>query len=329
LQAAHIPTAELEAVLELRAKAMQHLLDFTQYTKSDYIVGPHHIAICDALERLERGDIDRLMIQAPPRHGKSELASRRFPAWYMGRNPAHQIIAASHGDAFARDIAIDVRQVIESPEYGELFDAKLNPATRAADNWRLSQGGMYYGVGIGGSSVGRGAHLLVIDDPIKGRQEADSLTERDRGWRWFQSVAYPRLMENGKIILIFTSWHTDDLGQRILENAADDEWTVIKLPAIDDEGAALWPEQFPIERLERIRASIGAREWNAQYQQEPAPESGTYFERSWFDGRRYTDHPETLTNYICTDFALTDDGDYTEFGVFGVDGDQKIYVLDW
>ena len=227
-----------------RIAAKDSLLDFTCYTfEKEYRIGQHHVEICEKLEAVERGDIDRLLILMFPRAGKSELASKRFPAWFLGRNPTAQVICASHGEGLARDFGIDIRNIVDGLEYQNIFPARIATATRAADNWRLTTGGCFYACGIGGSGVGRGADLLVIDDPIKSRVEADSRNEREAVWRWYQGVLYPRLMKGGRIVVILTHWHEDDLAGRLLESS--DDWTVLKLPAVDEDNKPLWPDEVP------------------------------------------------------------------------------------
>ena len=149
----------------------------------------------------------------PPRHGKSELASRRFPAWFMGRNPDSSIIHASYGQELATDFGRDVREIVNSDEYAKVFEGKkLSQDATAANKWRIADHrGEYFAVGVGTAATGRGADLLIIDDPIKNREEADSLTERERVWGWFRSTAFTRLQPNAKIIVIQTRWHDDDL----------------------------------------------------------------------------------------------------------------------
>ncbi len=313
-----------------RVGAYKRLLSFVEYTHPRWTSGAHHRLICDALERVERGEVKRLLIEAPPRHGKSELASRRFPAWYIGRHPERQIISASYNDLLANDIGRDVRNLVREREYRNVFpDVTLAEDSMAAGRWHTAQGGAYLATGVGGTMTGYGAHLLTIDDPHKGREEADSERIRDNVWSWYTSTALTRLMPESAVVMILTRWHEDDLAARAL---ASEHWEVLKLPAIKD-GAALWPEWYPLPRLEGIRAVLPPRDWQALYQQEPRADQGTYIQREWFD-ERYTKPPNGLNVYIVSDFAVTEakegkDPDYTEHGVFGLGQDDKMYVLDW
>lgn len=326
-----------EAARELiaRRSARSDLLSFTKYTLDTFQDGEHHHKIAKALERVERGDCKRLMIFAPPRHTKSELSSRRFPAWYLGRNPDKQIISATYSHEFAGDFGRDVRGIISSEEYKNVFGVGLRPDSTSANRWHTDKNGVYISTGVGGAITGRGAHLAIIDDPVKNRDEADSEVYRERVWKWYTSTLYTRLMPGGAIVLILTRWHEDDLAGRLLEEQkkGGDEWEVVELEAIKNEGteneAALWPEWYPLEALHSIRQAIGPRDWGALYQQRPKPIEGTLFKREWFKRFHVGEEPALLNKYLSSDFGVTSDGDFTELGVFGVDVDFNLYMLDW
>lgn len=324
--------SQQEAARELlaRRKARAGLLAFAEYTNPAYVPAPHHALIAAKLEAVERGEIKRLMITMPPRHGKSELASRRFPAWYIGRNPGKQIIAASYNSDLASDFGREVRNIVSSPEYSKLFGTALAADSQAANRWHTDAGGMYVAAGVGTAITGRGADILLIDDPFKDREEADSEIRRGRVWDWYTSTAYTRLMPGGAVVIINTRWHDDDLSGRLLADMQDsgDQWEVLSLPAIRPDGSALWPEWYPLERLEQIRSVLPARDWNSLYQQNPIPDDGDYFKSDWLND--YDQLPDGLSVYGASDYAVTDGGgDYTEHGVFGIDTAGNIYVLDW
>jgi predicted phage terminase large subunit-like protein len=313
-----------------RRAARQSLIDFTCYTKPDFLVGEHHLQIAQALEEVERGECDRLMIFAPPRHTKSELASRRFPAWYIGRHPDKQLIAATYSGDFALDFGRDVRGVVQSEEFSALFpDVGLAPDSQAANRWHTTQGGVSVYVGVGGPITGRGAHVALIDDPFKNREEADSEVRRETVWKWYTSTLRTRLMPGGAIVLILTRWHDDDLAGRLLAQQGD-EWKVVELQAIANEGTdkerALWPEWYDLAALKRIKADIGPRDWSALYQQRPSPEEGTFFQRDWF--KTWIDRPRRLAIYGTSDYAVTDGGgDYTVHRIWGVSPEGGLYRL--
>lgn len=321
-----------EAARELlhRRRARNGLIDFTTYTKPGFEVGEHHRQIAEALESVERGECDRLMIFAPPRHTKSELASRRFPAWYLGRNPDKQLICATYSGDFALDFGREVRSIVSSEEFHALFPGVgLDADSRAANRWHTTQGGVSVYVGVGGPITGRGAHIALIDDPFKNREEADSETRRETVWNWYTSTLRTRLMPGGAIVLILTRWHEDDLAGRLLERAKQ-EWRVVELPAIQGEGTpnerALWPAWYPLPALRRIQADIGPRDWSALYQQKPQPDEGTFFQRGWF--KEWSAPLPKLSIYGTSDYAVSaDKGDYTVHRIWGVAPNGDLYRL--
>ena len=284
--------------------------------------------IADALEAVERGENDRLMIFMPPRHGKSELASRRWPAWCLGRKPTRQIIAASYNSDLASDFGRDVRNIIASPEFGQTFEGvELRQDSKAANRMNTNRGGAYIAAGVGTAVTGRGAHIALIDDPFKDRAEADSEINRRNVWAWYQSTLYTRLMPKASIVLIQTRWHEDDLAGRLLNAPRASEWTVLELPAIDADGAALWPEWYDVAALQRIKDTIGPREWSALYQQKPQPDDGSFFMREHLP--EWAVKPPRMNIYGTSDYAVTaDGGDYTVHRVWGVDPQGVIYRLD-
>lgn len=352
--------SQQEAARELlrRRRARKNLVDFARYTNRDYIPANHHHLICEKLEAVADGRIKRLMIFMPPRHGKSELASRRFPAWFLGNYPKRSIIAASYNSELAGDFGRDVRNIVGSKEYSSLFDVKLAADSKAAGRWHTDSNGGYVAAGVGTAITGRGAHILLIDDPFKDRESADSEIIREKTYKWYLSTAYTRLegsiteqdsddlwndqkqaMEEGEafdgaIVIIQTRWHEDDLSGRLLEDMKNgaDEWDVLSLPAIDDNGNALWPEKYPIERLNGIKSAltrVSMRDWESLYQQRPKPDEGTFFRREWFKRFSLGDEPK-VNKYQSTDFAVTDGGgDFTELGIIGLCPDFDLWCLDW
>lgn len=314
--------------------------------------------IAEKLEAVARGEIKRLRIHMPPRHGKSELASKRFPAWFLGTQPRRNIIAASYSSDLATDFGREVRNIVASSEYQRIFDTTLSDDSTAANRWHTNHGGMYVAAGVGSSITGRGAHILLVDDPFKDREEADSERQREKVWRWYTSTAYTRLESDirrgdvseddqlwhellddigdgkaepfeGAIIGICTRWHDDDWAGRIekAERDGGEKWETLDLPAILSTGEALWPEKYPLPTLHRIKSAIGERDWSALYQQRPTPDEGNYFKREWF--HFYDQAPKHLRIYGASDYAVTGGGgDYTVHVVCGVDPEDNIYVLD-
>lgn len=319
--------------------AFSRLLAYSAYQWPNYRDAFHHRLIARKLEAIERGEIDRLIITMPPRHGKSMLASEFFPSWYLGRNPDHYVIAATYAQELADDFGRKVRNQIADPAFGLIFpgvgikadstSAKRFHITGPRDTVATTQDGAYFAVGVGGPLTGRGAHLLLIDDPVKNREEAESELIRKKTRDWYTSTAYTRLMPGGRVIVIQTRWHEDDLAGWLLREHAHEGWETLDLPAINDAGEALWPEQYPIERLEQIKRAIGPRDWSALYQQQPSPETGDYFKAEWVKSVDNLPDRRNLNIYGASDYAVTaDGGDYTVHVVVGIDPDDRVYLLD-
>lgn len=324
--------SQAQRELKTRTAARGSLIEFTTYTKADYVTAPHHARIADALERVERGEVDRLLLMLPPRHGKSELASRRFPAYALGRDPRRQIISVSATSDLATDFGREVRNIMAGIDYHALFPSvEMAADSQAKGKWHTSAGGIYYAIGIGGAVLGKGADLLLIDDPFASMEDALSGTQREAVWQWYTGSAYNRLQPHGAIVVIAHRMHEEDLMGRLLDSqaAGGDRWEVVELPAIDEDGEALWPAAYPLEALERIRRNTLPRFWSSLYQQRPTPDEGTYFLRDWI---KWYDTPpvrDTLHIYGASDYAVTDSaGDYTVHLVAGVDPDDNLYILD-
>ena len=325
--------------------AYSRLIAYAAYQWPGYRDAPHHRLIARKLEAVERGEITRLMITMPPRHGKSMLASEFFPAWYMGRNPDHYVVTATYAQDLADDFGRKVKNQIEDYAFQAVFpgvgladDSKSVKRFHIVENdvaieggyeHSLRQRGAFYAVGVGGPLTGRGAHLLLIDDPVKNREEADSEVIRKKTRDWYTSTAYTRLMPGGRVIVIQTRWHEDDLSGWLLQEHAHENWEVLNLPAISPDGKALWPEQYDLPALERIKLAIGARDWSALYQQEPTPEEGNYFKGDWLRPYQTAPARETLAIYGASDYAVTKDGgDWTCHIVIGLDPVGRMYLLD-
>jgi predicted phage terminase large subunit-like protein len=319
--------------------AFSRLVAYAAYQWPGYKLAKHHLLIARHLEAVERGEIKRLMITMPPRHGKSMLASEFFPAWYLGRNPDHYVVAATYAQELADDFGRKVRNQIADPSYAAIFpgvglkhdstSSRRFHVTQPLDSFATGQNGAYFAVGVGGPLTGRGAHLLLIDDPVKNREDAESEVIRKKTKDWYTSTAYTRLMPGGRIVIIQTRWHEDDLTGWLLEEHKDEGWVVLNLPAIDDKGLALWPEQYDLPILEQIKKMVGMRDWTALYQQRPAPEEGDYFKMEWL--HEYTSHPplSIMKVYMGSDYAVTSDGgDYTVHIVVGIDPGGRMWLLD-
>lgn len=281
----------IESELRRRAHA-QTFLRFVQTSYPPYQAAWVHRELCTALERFQvemmAGRQPRLMIFMPPRHGKSFLVSERFPVWLLGKQPDCQVLLASYAQRQAERFSRRARALAREPWMkSALPQLAVDPHFAAASEWGTRQGGAYRAVGVGGPLTGTGAHVLVIDDPVKNHQEAYSPLTRDKIWEWYGSVAETRLMPNSGVLLVMTRWHRDDLAGRLLA-AGSDRWTVLSYPAIAtrDEphrrcGEALDPDRFPLARLEGLRKR-GGWIFEALYQQAPVAEIGEVFRRDWW-----------------------------------------------
>ncbi len=323
--------------LLLRLTAAESLPRFIEVVSPELHPAQHHRLLLDRLTEVERGEVSRLMIFMPPGSAKSTYASILFPSWFLGRNSDRSVIGASHSGDLAERFGRRVRNLVGSTDFKRVFGFGLSGDSAAAGRWETERGGEYYAVGVDASVTGRRADLGIIDDPVKGRAEADSPTIRDRIWDWYQSDFWPRLKPGGRVVLIMTRWHEDDLAGRLLREAAlgGERWEVLSLPAEarpgDPLGRApgerLWPEWFRAEMF--AAAKRDTRNWSALYQQEPAPESGDYFKAEWF--RWYDRAPprDHLEVYGASDYAVTaEGGDYTVHGIFGIAPGDDIYLLD-
>jgi predicted phage terminase large subunit-like protein len=339
--------AQLEALQ--REAARRRLLPFIQRFNPSYDAGWVHKDICRRLEKFSREVAERksprLMLLLPPRHGKSEIASRNFPAWHLGQYPDHEFIACSYNLALAMTFSRKVKQIIADPLYETVFKTRLDPDNQGTEAWTLHQArGGYVAAGIGGPITGRGAHVLAIDDPVKNAEEADSPDMREKIWEWYLSTAYSRLAPGGGVLIIQTWWHDDDLAgrlQTLMKNVEDadaafvDQFEVVKYPAIAEsdeylnlatgqieydlakwnpaeyqllrgKGEALHPARYDLDKLNRIKAqNRGGRWWSALYQQNPVPNDGGYFERSQFK-RAAPPRPVDAYAYIAFDFAISE-----------------------
>jgi predicted phage terminase large subunit-like protein len=294
----------------------------------------HHRLIVDRLEAVERGELLRLMIFMPPRHGKSLIGTQIFPAWYLGRHPDRAIISASYGQELADDFGRQVRNLAGDPWHNAIFpECRLADDATSMRRFSTTAGGSYFAVGCGGPITGRGANLLLIDDPIKGVEEARSEVNRRSTHEWYLSVARTRLQPGGAIVLISTRWHEDDLAGRLLLEDRGENWQVLSQPAIaevDDSfrraGEALWPQNFSLEDLEQTRREVGSFVFSSLYQQRPAAAAGTIFKREWFCYYREQPRFKRIVQSWDTAFKTGAENDYSVCTVWGV-ADNGYYLL--
>ena len=333
-----------KAELALRFLTRKRLLPFVERFNPEYNAGWVHKDICRRLEQFSKDVVDkkspRLMLFMPPRHGKSTLASVAFPAWHMGRNPDHEFISCSYSGSLAMGFSRKVRKLLREPTYKTAFKTRLDPDSQSAEAWLTTAGGGYVAAGVGGGITGKGAHILVIDDPVKNRDDAESQNNRDSNWDWYTSTAYTRLAPGGGVLVILTRWHDDDLAGRLLRAGTEggDEWEVVSYPAIAEEdeqfrqaGEALHRERYNEDALDRIRKAVGPRDWSALYQQNPVADDGEYFSREMIRYFGSDDVDVDRMRYYCAwDLAIgkNDRNDYSVGMVIGVDEYDRLYVMD-
>ncbi|MBM7454475.1 putative phage terminase large subunit-like protein [Oceanisphaera litoralis] len=347
---------EVRRELAERALCRRRFLPFVTRVEPNYAPGWVHADICRRLEKfaeaIEQGRSPRLMIAMPPRHGKSALGSKTFPGWFLGRNASMEVITCSYSGDLAKDFSRKVRDMMDTEKYQTVFKTRLSKSSQAVEKWMTTDGGGLAAAGVQGPITGRGAHLGIIDDPVKDREEAESETTRQKIKDWYSSTFYTRLAPGGGVLIIQTRWHEDDLSGWLLDVMKEaereanetgtwpedaDRWEVVNYPAVaqhDEEfrkqGEALHPDRYPLPALLRIKRTMIPRDWEALYQQNPVSQDGDYFTKGMV--RYYDKAPplNTLRIYAAADLAIgqTEQNDFSVFGVVGVCPEQNLYLLD-
>ena len=314
-----------------------NFMDFVKHVWPDFIEGKHHKQIADKFDRLAKGEIKRLIINMPPRHTKSEFGSYLLPAWMVGRNPKLKIIQSTNTTELSVRFGRKAKALMDSPEYKSVFKTRLNPDSQAAGKWETEQGGEYYAAGVGSAITGRGADLLIIDDP---HTEQDALNNQalERTYDWYTSGPRQRLQPGGSIVVIMTRWNEKDLTGRLLnaqKGVKADQWEVVEFPAILPSGKPVWPEYWKLEDLESVKASIPLTKWNAQYMQNPTSEEGALIKREWWRNWEDEDMPplQHIIQSYDTAFMKKETADYSAITTWGVfteneDAPPSLILLD-
>jgi predicted phage terminase large subunit-like protein len=330
---------EAEARLILREKAQNNFMPFVHHVYENFIEGRHHLEIAEKLEKVATGEITRLIVNMPPRHSKSELASYLMPAWFLGQNPKLKIIQATHNTELAVRFGRKVRDLIDSEQYGHIFpDTDLKADSKAAGRWETSAGGEYFAAGVGAAVTGRGADLFIIDDPHS-EQDAMSEGRLEEAYEWYTSGPRQRLQPGGKIIVVMTRWGLRDLTGRLIKaqgsDVLSDQWEVVEFPAILPSENPLWPEFWKKDDLLKVKASLPIQKWGAQWQQQPTAEEGAIVKKEWWKVWKKEDIPEV--DYIIqsydTAFSKKESADFsaiTTWGVFRSEetGADNIILMD-
>ena len=297
-------------------------LSFVKHVWPDFIEGSHHKRIADKFNKLASGEIKRLIINMPPRHTKSEFGSYLLPAWMVGKNPKLKIIQSTNTTELSVRFGRKAKALIDSPEYQKVFKTKLREDSQAAGKWETAQGGEYYAAGVGSAITGRGADLLIIDDPHS-EQDAMNSQALERTYEWYTSGPRQRLQPGGSIIVIMTRWNEKDLTGRLLNAQKEvkaDQWEIIEFPAIMPSGDPVWPEYWKLEDLESVKASIPLSKWNAQYMQNPTSEEGALIKREWWRPWEHEELPplEHVIQSYDTAFMKKQTADYSAITTWGV-----------
>ena len=336
--------AELQKLEQLKTRkgAQDYFMPFVNEMWPTFISGRHHAIMASAFERVANGECKRLIINMPHRHTKSEFASYLLPAWFLGKYPNKKVIQTSHTAELAVGFGRKVRNLVDQEAYKQLFpELSLQSDSKAAGRWNTSKGGDYFAIGVGGAVTGKGADLLIIDDPHS-EQEA-ALAEMnpevyDKTYEWYTSGPRQRLQPGGAIVVVMTRWSLRDLTARVLKSSAQrggDEWEVIEFPALMPSGSPLWPEFWSKEELSSLKEELPNSKWMAQYQQQPTSESSAIVKREWWQTWEEDEPPPV--NFILqswdTAFEKTNRSDYsacTTWGVFyktGPDGNQQANII--
>jgi predicted phage terminase large subunit-like protein len=333
--------AKIQALLEMDKieRSKESFLYFVTQMWPIFISGSHHKIMADAFERVANGELKRLIINMPPRHTKSEFASFLLPAWFLGKFPHKKIIQTAHTAELATGFGRKVRNLVSSENYQKVFDTKLSSDSKAAGRWNTNMGGDYFAIGVGGAVTGKGADLLIIDDPHS-EQEAKQANPAvfDGVYEWFTSGPRQRLQPGGAIIIVMTRWSKRDLTGQILKNSDKDgvdQWEVIDFPAIMPNGNPLWPGFWSKTALEALKAELPVSKWEAQYQQNPTSEEGAIIKREhWMIwDKKHPPECEYIIQSWDTAFEKNNRADYsacTTWGVFqhpNKNGDLKANII--
>ena len=323
--------------LDTANKAKDNFLDFVKAVWPEFISGYHHKKIAEKFQQLKDKKLKRLIVNMPPRHTKSEFASYLLPAWIMGHAPKTKIIQATHTGELAFRFGRKVRNLMDHEDYKRVFkDVELSADSKAAGRWETNKGGEYFATGVGGAITGRGADLLIIDDPHS-EQDALSETAFDNAYEWYTSGPRQRLQPGGIIVIVMTRWSTKDLTGRLMgaqKEVKADQWDIIEFPAIFPKtGNPIWPEYWKKDELLSVKASLNEQKWQAQWQQQPTSEEGSIIKREWWMKWESDSPPNNIQHVIQsydTAYSKKETADYsaiTTWGVFTSESDGKVYLI--
>ena len=330
----------MHAEKKIQRKAKNDFMSFVKAVWPEFIEGAHHRVIAQKFNDLADKKINRLIVNMPPRHTKSEFASYLLPAWMVGKNPKLKIIQATHTGELAVRFGRKAKTLIDSEEYSKIFETKLREDSQAAGRWETAQGGEYFAAGVGGAITGRGADLLIIDDPHS-EQDAMSGNAFENAYEWYTSGPRQRLQPGGQIVLVMTRWNKKDLTGILLDNqkkVKGDQWEIVEFPAIMEHGTKkepVWPQYWKLKELESVKATLPVGKWNAQWMQNPTSEEGALIKREWWkkwDKEFLPDVTYVIQSYD-TAFLKKETADYSAITTWGIfypeeGGKPNIILLD-
>jgi len=342
-QAAFLEVAEEYLASLDREEAQEDFIKFAHSMWPGFIDGRHHKIMAKKFEEIAAGKCKRLIVNMPPRHTKSEFASFLLPAWFLGKYPGKKIIQTSNTAELAVGFGRKVRNLVGSEQYARIFpNVSLRSDSKAAGRWSTNSNGEYFAIGVGGTVTGKGADLLIIDDPHSEQEAAIATTNPevyDKVFEWYSSGPRQRLQPGGAIVIIMTRWSKRDLVGKILKSSIErdgEEWDVIEFPAILPSGNSLWPEFWPIKELLALKQELPVSKWNAQYMQSPTSEAGAMVKREWW--RIWENETPPKCDFVIqswdTAFTKSERSDYsacTTWGVFYLNenpDDPNIILLD-
>ena len=317
-----VKLAEKLSEKKQKTKVHDDFLTFVKHVWPEFIEGAHHKKIAEKFNDIANKKIKRLIINMPPRHTKSEFASFLLPAWMVGRKPDLKIIQSTHTTELAIRFGRKAKNLMDSAEYKQVFDTRLREDSQAAGKWETQQGGEYYAAGVGSAITGRGADLLIIDDPHS-EQDALNMDSMERAYEWYTSGPRQRLQPGGAIVLVMTRWNMKDLTGMLLKNQKtlkSDHWELIEFPAILPNNEPVWPEYWKLDELEGVKASLSVGKWNAQWMQNPTSEEGSLIKREWWRvwDRDYIPKLTHVIQSYDTAFLKKESADYSAITTWGV-----------
>lgn len=319
-----------------REKAQMNFMEYVKMMWPGFVHGRHHALMAKKFEAIAKGEMKRVIINMPPRHTKSEFASYLLPSWFLGKHPSKKVIQCSNTADLAVGFGRKVRNLVDSEQYASVFpDVSLRQDSKAAGRWATNKNGEYFAIGVGGTVTGKGADLLIIDDPHSEQEAALAAGNPEiyqKVYEWYTSGPRQRLQPGGAIVIVMTRWGEADLTGRVLQDAMKrdkgEEWELIELPAIMPSGNPLWPEFWSIDELEALKEELPVAKWNAQYQQKPTGEEGALVKREWWKIWEKERPPscEYVIQSWDTAFTKSERSDFsacTVWGVFHLNEDPK------